>query len=155
MASAKYEAEVQALIRMAEIAIDAFKKFPHKDWPDKDVKQFIHVYTEEREGLLNRPLQYRNLKSLCYTRQDMLIYFQEGAGEAVNYFWEQVKLENLGIKRENKMAKILKRGRIKDQIEYDFVIDVLVPYQQEGLITESGVVKINEMIAAFEKKRTT
>jgi hypothetical protein len=86
--------------------------------------------------------------------KDILIFFQESNGQAVNYFWEQISQAAIPIKRENKMAKILKRKRIKDRAEFDFLIDVLVPYQQGGMLTEEDVKKVNQMISEFERKKS-
>ena len=39
----------------------------------------------------------------------------------------------LGYKRKNMIVGVLKRSRIKDNIEFDFVKDVIVFYLDEGL----------------------
>lgn len=67
-------------------------------------------------------------------------------------FWGKIKEAKLPYKRENRLAKILKRKKIKDDMEYDFIIDVLVPYQQEGLINEDEVFLLNNLIGDFENK---
>ncbi len=139
------------LCKAIDIAIESVKKFPPKGFDNNHLDHFVKTYLEFRHGVLNPAPQYKNGKSLSYKKNDVLTYFQEGTGDAVHYFWKQVNELNLGYKRENKLAKILKRQKIKDQIEYDFVIDVLVPYQQEGLISESDAKAISEMILEFEK----
>ncbi len=48
------------------------------------------------------------------------------------------------------MTKIMKRKKINNTHEYDFVIDVIVPYEQEGLITLDEVVLLNNLISQFE-----
>jgi uncharacterized pyridoxamine 5'-phosphate oxidase family protein len=78
--------------------------------------------------------------------------YQEDSGEPVEMFWRLIKEQGIPLKRVNKMAKILKRGRIKDQEEYDFVTDVIVPYKQEGMITEEQEIQLNEMLGKFEMK---
>jgi hypothetical protein len=50
------------------------------------------------------------------------------------------------------MQKILKRKKIINDIEYDFVTDVIVPYQHEGMITEEEVILLNTYLGDFEKK---
>ena len=47
------------------------------------------------------------------------------------------------------MAKILKRKKINNDIEYDFVTDVIVPYQQEGMITEEEVILLKYLFGEF------
>jgi hypothetical protein len=59
----------------------------------------------------------------------------------------------LPYKRENRMAKILKRKKIINDIEYDFVTDVIVPYQQEGMITEEEVISLNTYLGDYENRK--
>jgi len=59
----------------------------------------------------------------------------------------------LGYKRKNMMVKILRRSHIKDDIEYDFVKDVIMSYLDEGLITDMEFKKLNDMIFTFEQKK--
>ena len=63
----------------------------------------------------------------------MFILFQEGSGEGVEYFWRKIKEKNLPFNRNNKLTKIFKRKRIINDLEYDFITDVMMPYYQEGL----------------------
>jgi hypothetical protein len=37
-------------------------------------------------------------------------------------------------------------------MEYDFIVDVLVPYQQEGLITQTDADLLGQMLAQFEQR---
>ncbi|WP_218918533.1 hypothetical protein [Flectobacillus major] len=92
------------------------------------------------------------MASLKYSIDEVFTYFQEGNGQTVEKFWEKIKEAGLPYKRENKLVKILKRKRIKDDIEYDFVIDVIVPYQEEGLISADEVALLNQWIGDFEEK---
>ena len=50
------------------------------------------------------------------------------------------------------MVKILKRKKINNDIEYDFVTDVIVPYKQEGLITEEEMTLLGTYLDKFEEK---
>ena len=85
-------------------------------------------------------------------------YVSENKNE-INHFidvykeWKEIKAQNLPYKRENKLAKILKRKKINNIHEYDFVIDVIVPYQQEGLINEEEVVLLNKWLGDFENRK--
>lgn len=152
MAKFNYTEEAETLSKAIDIAIESLQKFPPKGFNDNHLNHFVNVYLDFKHQALNPGPQYKNSRSFSYVKNDVFTYFQEGAGDAVNYFWKQVNEQNLGYKRENKLAKILKRQKIKNQIEYDFVIDVLVPYQQEGLISESDVDTLNKMILEYERK---
>jgi hypothetical protein len=148
------EQRVEVLIKAIDIAIDSIQKYPPKGFEPVHVTHFVNTYAEAKKSLLNLESRFQNKTSISILESEVFIYFQEGTGNAVDYFWSKVKEEHLPFKRVNKLAKVLKRDKIKNQIEYDFIIDVLVPYQQEGLISKDEVDRLNEMISNFEKKAT-
>jgi len=151
MTNSNYIKGAKAVVDIIDIAIESINKYPPVGFNNIQLNQFINTYIQFKNSALNPLPKYANLRSLAYIKRDALTYFQEGTGDAVTYFWKQVDGQNLGVRRENKLQKILKRGKIKDKMEYNFVTDVLVPYQQTGLITDDDVSKINQMIASFEK----
>jgi hypothetical protein len=152
MSQTKYEQAVEHLSKAIDIAIDVIKEIPPKDWKDEDILHFSNVYLEYKNEAQNPEPKFANLTSLKYSINDILTYFQECSGKAVDEFWIRIKEQGLPYKRENKLAKILKRKKIKNDIEFDFVIDVLVPYQQEKLIDENEVILLNQLIAEFEMR---
>ena len=152
MKSTIYKQSVESLSKAIDIAIDVVKIAPLKDFREQDRQQFISVYLEYQHKILNPLPQYANMTSLKYSINDIFTYFQECGGQTVEMFWQKIKEAELPYKRENKLAKILKRKWIKDDIEYDFVVDVIVPYQQEGLITEDESMLLKQLIGGFEMK---
>jgi hypothetical protein len=152
MKNLKYKQAVENLTEATNIAIQVIKEYPPKELNDFQWNHIINVYYEWKEGIVNPEPKFDNMGSLKYSIDAVFTYFQEDKGHTVDKFWEKIKEANLPYKRENKLAKILKRKRIKDDIEYDFVIDVIIPYQQEGLINEDEVVLLNNLIADFEIK---
>ena len=152
MPSAAFIKHSEILERTIDIAIESFKKFPPEGFDEHFLEHTINCHVEWKGCLLDRE-KPQTMTRISDIKSDVLIYFQEGTGDAVEYFWRRVTDENLGIKRENKLAKILKRGKIKNDIEYDFVIDVMVPYRQQGVISEGDVVKLNQLILAYERKK--
>lgn len=141
------------LAKAAEIAIESLKKFPSNNWDNSFLNHFLNCYKKFEYDIKNPEPKFRNLRSLKYLEEDVFIWFQEGSGENVEYFWEKIKEEGLPYKRKNKMQKILKRKKIINAIEYDFVTDVIVPYQQEGMITEEEVILLNTYLGDFEKRK--
>ena len=83
----------------------------------------------------------------------LFTYFQEATGDTVDFFWKRIKEENLDYKRVNRFDKILKRGKIRGQIEYDFLNDTLVGAEQDGLITKEEAIKLGEILDNFVFKR--
>jgi hypothetical protein len=101
---------------------------------------------------LNPLPQYKNLASLKYDVEAVFTIFQEGAGEYVEYFWRRIKEEKLDYERENKVRKILDRGNIRGDNEYNYVTDILVPAQQSGFITQAEAKQLSDMLGRFEAK---
>jgi len=156
----KYKTASENLARAIDISIDVIQKFPPQEWVEhyvtKDKNQithFIDLKREWKEDALKPELRFANMQSLNYTIEAVFIYFQEGHGEFVEEFWKEIKAQNLPYKRENKMVKILKRKKINNIHEYNFVIDVIVPYQQEKLINTEEVALLNDLILEFENRK--
>ncbi len=148
-----YKNHSEAFSQAIDIAISVLQKYPPKGWDEKAVSEVVAFNLEIKENVLNPEPQFRNLKSLKFSIEIVFTKFQEGHGIHVEEFWKEIKAQNLPYKRENKMLKILKRKKINNIHEYDFVIDVIVPYQQEGLINEEEVVLLNDLIAQFEMRK--
>lgn len=153
MASKKFTEAAQNLSKAAEIAIESIKKYPPKYWDDGELNHVVNCYNERLLFINNPEPKFQNMRSLKYLEEAVFTRFQECSGENVEEFWRRIKEENLPFKRENKMAKILKRKKINNDIEYDFVTDVIVPYQQEGMITEEEVILLNAYLGKFENRK--
>lgn len=133
-----------------DIANESFERYPPPGYTKQHVEHVVSVHLDYKKMALHPDPKFRKMQSLRHIENDILTYFQEGSGEAVEYFWKQINLQKLGFKRKNMMSKILKRGKLKNRMEFDFVTDVIVPYQQEGLITEMEVHALNKMLSNFE-----
>jgi hypothetical protein len=146
-----YKQESENLIKAIDIAINCF----NEEWPEgfnqQHVNQFISVYQDTKESCLTLP-RFRNLRNLKEAENDIFIYFQEGKGKTVELFWKRLKEERLPYKRKNPLTAILKRKRIKNEFEYDYVTDIVVALQQEGTITDEQGVELKMMLGEFEKK---
>jgi hypothetical protein len=148
-----YEEEAARLAGVIDIALESIEKYPPNDRDPSFLVRFREVYLEARQKALNPLPQFHRLGSLKYTIEDVFIFFQEAHGPAVEYFWQRIQEENLGYVRVNRMEKVLKRKRIANQQEYDFVIDTMVPYKQQGMLTDEEFAALSQMIGVFEGKR--
>jgi hypothetical protein len=148
MSKKKYEDEAIKLSKVIDIAIDSFEKFnvENKDW-------FIKVYSEWKERILNPEIKFKTIASLKYDIADVFTMFNESTGKEIEYFWEQIKIQNLEYKREDKLNKILNRGKIRGKIEFDYITDIIVPAEQENRITKVEAKKLGEMLYEFEFKK--
>ncbi|MND30088.1 hypothetical protein D3C80_206150 [compost metagenome] len=148
-----YDSEADKLALAIDIAIQAFKMHPPDGFDEKQLAHFVNVYEEYKTEILSPEKRFRNKSGLKQSTYEVFTYFQEGHGNTVNVFWDKINESKLDFRRENRLAKILKRKKIKDHTEYDFVIDTLVPYQQEGLISSDEVELLNSLISDYETNK--
>ena len=149
-----YEVEAARLAKAIGLAIDAISRFPPDGFSTENTAHFIATYSDLKNQAVSPPPCYKNLRSLRYTEADVFIYFQEAAGAAVEYFWTQVALAELGYERRDLLRKILDRGKIKGRIEYEYAVDSLVAAQQQGRITPAEFEKLAAMIGQFESGKS-
>jgi hypothetical protein len=114
---------------------------------------FVNRMNELKNKALNPNPEFRKISSLKYLEDAFFIFFNEGSGDTIEAFWKKLKEENLPFKRENKLKKILNRKKIANDIEFDFLTDVLVPYIQEGLITQEEELLLKQYIGDYEGKK--
>jgi hypothetical protein len=142
--------EVNDVNTIIDIAIETIQKFPPKELNASQVDTVIQGYKIFKKVIKDNAsrLKYGEIKQI---KHDALIYFQEGSGIAVNNFWKEIKSKNIKIERVNLLDKILKKNKISNLVEYDYVIDTIVPLQQENLINEEQVLQLTQMLEKFKK----
>lgn len=148
-----YDEEALKLSKAIDIAIVTFRNKCPKNFNREHQKHFISCYTKWKNECLHPENKFKNLTSLKYYETDVFTYFQESSGLTVEYFWNKTQEENLDYKRINKLEKILKRGKIKGRIEYEYVTDIMVVAEQIGMTSKKETEKLNEMIHDFEFKK--
>lgn len=152
MIKSTYKEQAESLSKAIDIAISSFQNYPPKGFDKSHIDHIINTYLDARNRALNPEPQFEKISSLKYIVEEVFTYFQEATGETVNVFWKQIKNSALPYQRKNKLEKILKRNKIKNKIEYDFITDVIVPYEQEGLISKEDIKALNFLLQEFEKK---
>ena len=146
-----YQEEAEKLAKAIDIAVEAFRLHcPEKLKSHQD--HFIKCYLEWKDDALHPEHQYKNLTSLKYDEVAVFTYFLESKGEMIEYFWRRIKEAGLDYPREDKLAKIFQRGKIKGRIEWEYANDVIVAAEQEGRITEAEAMRLSEMIGEFENR---
>jgi len=153
MASKKYIEQSTNLIKAIDIAIEVFKRTPPTGFNEQHINIVLESHHGFKRSLTHPNPKFSNLGSLKYKIQDVFTYFQEASGETVNEFWKKIKEAGLPYERENRMEKLLKRGKIRNQIEYDYVIDTIVPFKQEGLINDTEFELLSKLIGEYEMKK--
>lgn len=147
-----YQEEANKLAAAIDIAIGAFKTECPADFDSSHQEHVISCYADYKEKCLNPEPQFRNLTSLKYLINDVFTYFQEGTGKTVEYFWCRIKEVGLDYIRENRLEKILNRGKIKGRIEYEYVTDMIMVAEQVGLITNEESITLSTMIGEYESR---
>ncbi len=150
MPSEKYIEQSTNLIKAIDIAIEVVKSIPPNGFNEVHVQLFLETYLRIKKQIIEAEPKFQTLTSLKYDINSVFTYFNEGAGETVNEFWKRIKESNLPYERENKLEKILSKRKIKNRQEYDYVIDTMVPFKQEGIINDSDFELLNQLIGEFE-----
>jgi len=148
-----YDTEAQKLVKAIDIAIESYIKFPPDGFTKEVLDHVVNLHKEWKDSVLNSERKFRTLASLKYDIEGVFTYFLEGRGEAVEYFWQQLNQENLGYIREDKLRKILDRGKIRGRVEYELAVDSIVAAQQEGRITAKEAEELSRMIGIFESPK--
>lgn len=152
MTTNKYKKEVENTVKLIDIAIYSISQYPLKGFNKQHIDKVIDSYIDAKKRAVSPESKYKNLTSLKYVTDEVLTIYQESSGEAVEFFWTKIKEEGLPYKRTNKVLKILKNKKIKNDYEYNFVIDIIVPYEQTGIITKEEALLLKKMIFDFEHR---
>lgn len=140
-----YNDAVEEFAKAIDLSIETKKKYH----PEQDIshEQGLKQMAE------NAKPPFKSIRSLKYLEEALFTYYNEGHGKDVNYFWSLIKSNSLPYERENKLEKILTKNKISNIHEYDFVIDGLVVYQQEGMITNEQAATLSKLIGEYEQRR--
>lgn len=141
-----YNDAVKEFVKAVDLSLETKKKYH----PEQDIshEQGLKQMAENAEP------PFKSIRSLKYLEEALFTYYNEAQGEDVNYFWSLIKSNKLPYERENKLEKILTKNKISNIHEYDFVIDNLVVYQQEGLITTEQATTLSRLIGEYEQRKT-
>ncbi|WP_196884886.1 hypothetical protein [Aureivirga sp. CE67] len=135
-------------MKVIDIAIFILKKTTFISEEEK--KHFINYYEGLKNEIIDVEPRFKNLTSIKYLSQELFSYFQESSGDHINSFWEEILKNKLPFERENKLVKIIKRKKIRNEIEYEYIIDTLGFYIENGLLNDGEIDIINSLIIKFE-----
>ena len=152
MTKRNYEDEAIKLSKVIDIAIESMRKFPSESWSKETLDHVVNCYKEYKEYAINPEPKFKKIASLKYLIEDVFTRFQEGSGKDVEYFWQELKKQNLDYSRKDKLDKIIKSGKIKSRIEFEYVTDIIVVAEQEGRITKDEAMLLGNMLDNFALK---
>jgi hypothetical protein len=136
--------------KIVEIGIRAVDKYPPEDLLDDKKKR---IFLSHLISIKDKSLKINNRKYLEAEKQVALTFFQEGKGEAVDFFWKEVKKQNLPIEKVDKLSKILKKNNISTLNEYDYINESIVTLRRDNIITDEEQIHLNKLLGDFEEKR--
>jgi len=149
-----YNTEALRLSKAIDIAVESFRKYPTDKLSAEQNEHSIKCYLDWKEKALNPEPKFRSLASLKYIIKDTFDFFNESSGLGIEYFWERITQEQLGYERQDILAKIFERGKIRGRTQYEFAVDVIIVYEQMGKITADQASKLGAMIGDYENKKS-
>lgn len=147
----KYEEQADKLAKAVDIAEQVIKE--SADFNADLAKPMLDFGTQIKHMALNPEPQFKKLVSLKYLESDFFTFWNESKGTDVDKFWDRVFQSKLGYVRKDAIQDVLKRKKIKNIHEFDFIIDNIVVYEQTGRLNHEQVIELNKYIGDFEKSK--
>ena len=93
------------------------------------------------------------MDSLKYLESDYFVHWNEIENPEGQRFWTELFKKGLYRERRNIIEKVLKRNKIKNVAEFEFINDTIVVAEQTGHITETQSEQLNKLMGDFEFKQ--
>jgi len=148
----KYEEQADKLARAVDIAEQIIKE--SADFNADLVKPMLDFGTQIKDNALNPEPQFKKLASLKYLESDFFTFWNESTGSDVDKFWDRVFESRLGYVRKHPIQDVLKRKKIRNIHEFDFVTDNIVVYEQTGRLNQEQIIELNKYIEEFERRKS-
>jgi hypothetical protein len=141
---AKYLARARALAEAIDVGTVIAKAESDVAW-------------QEWEALFRTPAltpepAFATLKSLTYLEDAFFTYWNEASGAHVERFWQQVAERGLPFQRKELVREVLARGRIRNEMEYQTIVDSWLIQQQLGRISEAEAQRLSGILEKFEQR---
>ena len=120
------------LMRAIQIGIGILEYVIQNNIIEEDLENDIFRIEVYKKWLENVKQAKITKVALKYYEDDFFIYYNEGSGEEVEMFWKRIQEEGLPFQRKDILGKILKKKKISKREDYDFAIDTMIPFFQEG-----------------------
>lgn len=119
-------------------------------FPDSTKTAIEQGAAELKRMALEPQPQFRRIASLRYLEEALLTVWNETTGPDTDLVWAEMRKLELPYERKDVLAVVLKRKRIKDEHEFDYVTDNIVIAEQEGRITKEQAVELDAMLMKFQ-----
>jgi hypothetical protein len=145
-ASQSYEAEANDLLAALRISSDVVAE---STLYKTNEKKLILKQLSGIEKLLSHPEPaFKNSKSVAFLRQAVIQPWNETACADAGKFWKRVKTAGLLFKPQDVLLEILRRRKIRNEIEYELVTDAF----SNGKLSRPKINLLNQMVATYEIK---
>jgi hypothetical protein len=102
--------------------------------------------TAMKQMALHPELGFESLESLAFLETAFFTYWYEGAEPHVDEFWKLVAQHGLPYKRRDPVRDIIRRGRIRSDVEYELVTDGI----GDERLSDSEKEQLGAMLEAYE-----
>ena len=145
-----YQDRAQRLSKIIEIAEAIIKT---SNTLSEDLKSHMLQWGEQVKYMALYPEpKFKRVGSIKSLENDFLNYWNEATGPEVEMFWSTLNNNNIQLERKDIFKAILKRRKIKDLSEYDYVIDNIVICEQLRKINNEQVIELNKFLEDFEHR---
>jgi hypothetical protein len=148
----KYEERAHKLAKAVDIAEQVIRE--SEAFHAGLAKPMLDFGAKVKHMALNPEPQFKKLVSLKYLENDFFIFWNESTGPEVDKFWDRVYESKIGYVRKDAIQDVLKRKKIKNIREFDFITDNIVVYEQTGRLNHEQVIELNDYIGEFEKRKS-
>ncbi len=143
-----YEERAQKLALAVEIAQEIINT--SSKLTDLDKKEYLKLGQLVKGCALNPRKGFKRMDSLKYLESDYFVHWDEIENPEGHRFWTELFKKGLYRERRNIIEKVLKRNKIKNIAEFEFINDTIVVAEQTGHITESQSKQLNQLMGEFE-----
>ncbi|MBS2213783.1 hypothetical protein KEM09_20410 [Carboxylicivirga mesophila] len=146
-----YEERAQKLALVVDIAQEIINT--SSKLPDFDKKEYLKLGQLVKEYALNPRKGFKRMDSLKYLESDYFAHWNEIENPEGQRFWTELYKKGLYRERRNIIEKVLKRNKIKNIAEFEFINDTIVVAEQTGHINETQSEQLNKLMGDFEFKQ--
>ncbi len=147
-----YQERADRLAKTADIADKIIRD--SNTIPEASKHQFLNWGQLVKDKALNPEPPFRKVVSIKFLENDFLIYWNESEGPDIDKFWKELNEKEIDFERKDIIQLVLKRKKIKNIHEYNYVTDNIVVAEQIVRIDKEQVAELNRLLSEFEQRQT-
>jgi len=145
-----YQQRAEHFAKVCDIAVEVLSE---ADIADDEKTRMIKISHSDKQMALFPQSMYKRIDSLKCIESENLWYWNEHHGLHIDKFWQKIKDAGLDYYRKDIFQIVLKRSRISNRTEYDYVIDEILVAEQLGRITPDEAKRLNSYLLNYENSR--